>query len=124
DSLTLNLFDYIVRNDGPLNVAYEQETVRVNAMRLVGEGTRLDVAGTIDTGNNRIAVRATGDANLGILQGFMRDLRSSGQADLVAEINGPLESPVFSGSASIAGGRFRHFSLPHALEAVNGRVAL
>ncbi|HEX7087076.1 MAG TPA: translocation/assembly module TamB domain-containing protein [Vicinamibacterales bacterium] len=123
DALTLNLFDYIVRNDGPLDVAYEQETVRINAMRLVGEGTRLDVAGSIDTGNNRIAVRATGDANLGILQGFMRDLRSTGQADLVAEINGPLESPVFSGSASVAGGRFRHFSLPHALEAVNGRVA-
>jgi hypothetical protein len=123
DELTLNLFDYIVRNDGPLNLAYDQQAVRINAMRLVGEGTRLDVAGTVDTGAQRIAVRATGDANLGILQGFMRDLRSSGQADLVAEINGPLDAPVFSGQASIAGGRFRHFSLPHALEAVNGRVA-
>ena len=29
---------------------------------------------------------------------------------------------MFSGRASIAGGRIRHFSLPHALEAVNGRV--
>ena len=52
----------------------------------------------------------------------MRDLRSSGQADLMADITGPLDNPVFSGQASIAGGRIRHFSLPHALEAVNGRL--
>ena len=122
DRLTLNLFDYVVRNDGPLSLAYEQETLRVNAMRMVGDGTRLDVSGSIGVGSRQIAVRATGEANLGILQGFMRDLRSSGQADLVAEIDGPLDSPVFSGRASIAGGRFRHFSLPHALESMNGRV--
>jgi autotransporter translocation and assembly factor TamB len=68
-------------------------------------------------------VRATGDANLSILQGFMRDLRSSGQADLAAEITGPLDKPVFSGEANVAGGRVRHFSLPHALEAINGKIS-
>ncbi len=40
----------------------------------------------------------------------------------MADISGPLANPVFSGRASIAGGRIRHFSLPHALEAINGRV--
>ena len=35
----------------------------------------------------------------------MRDIRSTGQADLKAEITGPLDKPVFSGQASIAGGR-------------------
>ena len=72
---------------------------------------------------NSIAIKATGDANLGILQGFIRDVRSSGQADLVAEINGTLDAPVFSGQASVAGGRIRHFSLPHSLDAINGRLA-
>jgi hypothetical protein len=123
DALTLRLFDYVVNNDGPLQVAYEQRQVRVNALRLVGEGTRLDVGGTVDLGAQQIAISARGDANLGILQGFMRDLRSSGQADLSAAITGPLDRPIFSGEASIAGGRIRHFSLPHALEALNGRVA-
>ena len=122
DVLTLRLFDYVVRNDGPLRVTYEQEVVRLDQFRLVGDGTRLDVGGTVDLGAQQIAIRSTGDANLGILQGFLRDLRSSGQADLVADISGPLANPVFSGRASIAGGRIRHFSLPHALEAVNGRV--
>ena len=53
-----------------------------------------------------------GDANLGILQGFFRDVRGSGRAALVAAVNGPLYEPVFSGSATIADGRMRHFSLP------------
>ena len=122
DDVTLRLFDYVVKNDGPLRVAYEQETVKVQQFRLVGEGTRLDVGGTVNLKEKQIAIRSTGDANLGILQGFMRDLRSSGQADLTADITGPLDNPVFSGQAAIAGGRIRHFSLPHALEAVNGRV--
>jgi translocation and assembly module TamB len=122
DDLTMRLFDYVVRNDGPLRATYEQEVVRLDEFRLVGDGTRLDVGGTVNLGAQQIAIRATGDANLGILQGFLRDLRSSGQADLVADISGPLANPVFSGRASIAGGRIRHFSLPHALEAVNGRV--
>ena len=122
DDLTLSLFDYIVRNDGPLRVTYEQEVVKVHQLRLVGDGTRLDVGGTVDLAARQIAIGMTGDANLGILQGFMRDLRSSGQADLTAHITGPLDNPVFSGQAAVAGGRIRHFSLPHALEAVNGRV--
>jgi hypothetical protein len=123
DALTLRLFDYVVKNDGELRVSYDRQQVRVDALRLVGEGTRLDVGGTVDLGDSRIAISAKGDANLGILQGFMRDLRSAGQADLSAAITGPLDRPVFSGQASIAGGRIRHFSLPHALEALNGRIA-
>jgi translocation-and-assembly-module (TAM) inner membrane subunit TamB-like protein len=123
DALTLHLFDYVVRNDGPIRVAYDQQNVRLSQFRLVGEDTRLEVGGSVDLAARRIGVRATGDANLGILQGFMRDLRSSGQADLSAEITGPLDKPVFSGEANVAGGRIRHFSLPHALEAINGRVS-
>ena len=34
-----------------------------------------------------------------------------------------IHRPVFAGSASIAGGRIRHFALPHSLDAINGRVA-
>ena len=122
DALTLHLFDYVVHNDGPVLVAYDQQNVRLSQLRLVGEDKRLDVGGTVNLADNRINLHANGDANLGIMQGFMRDIRSAGQAGLSAEITGSLDKPVFSGEANIAGGRIRHFSLPHALEAINGRV--
>ena len=70
--------------------------------------------------DERIALQAVGDANLGILQGFFRDVRGSGHAALTAAIDGPLREPVFSGRATITGGRVRHFSLPNSLDAING----
>jgi translocation and assembly module TamB len=80
------------------------------------------VSGTVGLTDRQVALHATGDANLGILQGFFRDIRSAGQADLVADIKGTVDRPVLTGSASIAGGRVRHFALPHSLDAVNGRI--
>ena len=49
-------------------------------------------------------------------------MRGSGRARLTAAVDGPLRQPVFSGSATIADGRIRHFSLPNALDAINGAV--
>jgi len=39
-----------------------------------------------------------------------------------ADIRGPLSQPVVLGSATFVDGRIRHFALPHAIEALNGRV--
>ena len=47
--------------------------------------------GHVGFAQNENAVQATGDANLGILQGFYRDLRSRGTAQLRAEITGTLD---------------------------------
>jgi hypothetical protein len=122
DRADLRLFDYRLRNEGPIRLLMDQQVVRLEQLRLLGEGTRLDVTGTVGLANREIALHATGDANLSILQGFFRDLRSSGQADLSADVRGTLDKPVFSGAASVAGGRIRHFALPHSLDALNGRV--
>ena len=37
-------------------------------------------------------------------------------------MRGPLDNPVFSGDATISGGRVRYFSLPHSLQDFNGRL--
>ena len=122
EQLQLALFDYQVRNEGPIRIALDQEVVRVERMHLIGEGTALDLTGEIMLRDDRIAVRATGDANLGILQGFFRDIRSSGNAEIVADIRGALRAPVLTGFAAVTDGRIRHFSLPHSLETANGRI--
>lgn len=133
ESVALELFDYRLRNDGPIELALDQNVVTIGSLeadpardrtvKLVGEGTELGLSGRLDLGTEQVAVRATGDANLGILQGFFRNLRSSGGAKVVAEATGPLRSPVFSGSAVITDGRIRHFALPHGIDAINGRIS-
>ncbi|MCA1559381.1 MAG: translocation/assembly module TamB domain-containing protein, partial [Acidobacteria bacterium] len=123
EQLDLKLFDYRLRNEGPIELALDQHTLQIRRMRLSGEGTNLQVDGEVALHEGTLALDASGDANLGILQGFFRDLRSRGTAALTAQISGRLDKPVFSGSAALTDGRIRHFSLPHSLETINGRLS-
>ncbi len=130
EQLDMKLFDYRVSNMDPATRAYrpieitlDQHVVNIAQLRLFGEGTQLDMDGHIDLHDSTISVAASGDANLGILQGFYRDIRSSGAAILRAKVDGPLSKPVFSGSAAIANGRVRQLSLPHSLESINGQIS-
>jgi translocation and assembly module TamB len=120
ERLDLRLYDYRLRNASPIRLALDRHSMRVTEMRLVGEDTALDIAGTIDLHNERIDLRATGDAGLGLLQGFVPNIRSSGRASLEATFEGPMRDPTVSGIMSVEDGRIRHFDLPHALENISG----
>ena len=122
DKLDLRLFDYRLRNALPIRMALDRHSIRVTDMRLIGDETQLDVSGVIDLHNERITMRANGDANLGILQGFVPNIRSTGQARLEATLDGPMRTPVVTGTMTIEDGRIRHFDLPHALENIAGVV--
>ncbi len=122
DSLDLRLLDYSVKNAAPIRIAFDRQQVRIGELQLVGDDTRLRVSGSIGLNDERIALKATGEANLGILQGFFRDVRGAGKAELTASIDGPLAQPQFSGSARITDGRIRHFAIPNALDAINGTI--
>src|SRR5262249_58745753 len=88
--------------------------VEVKRFRLVGEGTALELSGTVGTHDNNTALDASGDATLGIRQAFNREIRSAGNAELHAQLRGPLDNPVLSGDASISSGRLRFSALPHS----------
>ena len=123
ESLDLKLFDYRLHNKGAIDLSLDQHVLKVGQLALTGEGTELQLDGQIAFDSNEIAVEASGDANLGILQGFYRDLRSRGTAAIKAQISGPLDKPVFSGSADITDGRIRVLSVPNSIEAINGRIS-
>jgi hypothetical protein len=123
DALDVSLFDYQISNDGPIRLALENNVITAQQLKLAGRDTRLEVTGSVGLKEDRVAVAVSGDANLGILQGFFRDVRSSGQAVLRGAVNGSLRKPEFSGAADITDGRIRHMSLPQSLQGINGRVA-
>jgi hypothetical protein len=122
DSIEVKLFDYALKNAAPIRLALDQRVITVQDFQIVGEDTELRVLGRVGLADEHIALQATGGANLGILQGFFRDVRGSGRAELRASIDGPLRNPVFSGNAIITNGRIRHLSLPNALDAINGAI--
>ncbi len=121
DALDLKLFDYALRNDGPIRMTLDQRTIEIHSLQLAGENTQLKMTGKIGLRDERIGLVATGNADLGILQGFFRDVRGSGRAELRAAVDGPLRAPSFSGSAVVTNGRVRTLSLP-ALDSINGAI--
>jgi translocation and assembly module TamB len=123
EQLGMKLFDYALRNDGPIELSLKQGVVQIGRLRVVGEGTQLQLGGAVRIRDGTIGVEATGEANLGILQGFFRNLRSRGTAALLGQVKGPLTKPQFSGSARIVDGRIRYLSAPHGLEAINGIIS-
>jgi autotransporter translocation and assembly factor TamB len=88
----------------------------------VGDGTQIDVAGDIRVNDRRVSLRALGDANLSLLQAVLPDVSTAGQAEVQADIRGTLDRPVIRGAATITNGRLRQFALPHAIDAINGRL--
>jgi hypothetical protein len=124
DALDVRLLDYTVRNAAPIRLSLVRQQIKIDELQLVGEDTRLRLSGAIGLKDQRIAVQASGEANLGMLQGFFPgSIRASGRAALTAAINGPLRQPLFSGTATVTDGRIRHFSMPAALDAINGTIA-
>jgi hypothetical protein len=123
EELDLKLFDYQIRNNGVVELSLDQQVLNIGRLQLNGEGTQLEVSGDLSLRDDRIDIEASGNANLGILQGFFRDIRSRGTAVLRGAIGGSLKQPVFAGSASVEDGRIRHFWLPHSLDAINGTIA-
>ncbi len=122
DRLEMTLFDYGIRIPRPIRLTMDQRVVKVEDFQLEGDQTQLSIGGSVSLAEERVALRANGDANLGLLQGFMRDVRGAGRATLTAAVDGPMYEPVFSGSAVITDGRVRHFSLPNSLDSINGAV--
>jgi hypothetical protein len=122
DRLDVSLFDYRVRNAAPIRLRLDGSDFRVDSMKMVGEGTALDLTGHIDLDDRTLTGRATGTASLEILQGFAPDFRASGQATLAADIAGTLSTPTVIGRMTIEGGRIRHTTVPHALENLDGAI--
>lgn len=120
--MDLRLVDYRLRNAAPIQLSVEGQSLQVESLRMIGDGTELDLSGSVDLRDQSLALQANGAASLAVLQGFVADVRSSGRAEVTARITGTAREPVVAGNALLTDGRLRHFLFPHALEELNGIV--
>lgn len=122
DEATLTLYDYDLRNDGPIRLRFADGRLDVDALALQGRDTNLTLAGGIDVRDRTLDLRAAGDASLSILQLFFEGMTSTGAAQLNAQLTGSFDAPRLTGDAVLTDGRLRPLASPHSLEALNGRV--
>jgi len=122
DRADLKLFDYALRNSEPMRFALQDDVFHIRSFRLAGDGTGLNVSGDVNRATSALDIAFDGTANLAVLQGVVQDARSSGNATVAARVTGTMESPTYSGRATITDGRLRHFSFPHSLDDIHGSV--
>src|SRR5258708_11084749 len=114
DTLDMRLLDYAVHTPAPIKLSLARQQVTIDELQLVGDNTQLRVTGSVGLKDRRIAIQASGDADLGILQGFFGNIRGAGRAELRAAINGDIRKPQLSDTATIANARVPHSSMPNA----------
>ena len=117
---TLTLFDYQLKNDGPISLTFQDNAVSIGRFRLTGEGTNLELSGGMSVTDSTINLQANGDASLAILQG--PNMHGGGRAVLRASATGSFSDPSISGYADIEGGSFRYRALPRSFTDIVGRV--
>ena len=122
EQLRLELLDYALRNDGPITFGLDRNVVEIGEMRLRGDQIAVDLGGRVRLADEGIELRVEGEAGLSALQSLLPDIRGSGSTRLAADIGGTMDRPVVVGEATVAGGRIRHFGLPHGLDRIDGRI--
>jgi translocation and assembly module TamB len=120
EEVNVRLLDYRLRNQSPIRLSVERQVLNVDALKMVGDDTELDLSGSVNLSDQSLGLQANGAANLAVLQGFLPDIRSSGRAEVSARITGTASAPIVAGNALLTNGRMRQLSFPNALEEVNG----
>ncbi|HYE88933.1 MAG TPA: translocation/assembly module TamB domain-containing protein, partial [Vicinamibacterales bacterium] len=120
EAVNVRLLDYRLRNQSPIRLSVERQVLQVDALKMVGEDTEIDLSGSVNLTDQALTLQANGAANLAVLQGFLPDIRSSGRAEVSARISGTAAAPVVAGNALLSNGRMRSLQFPHALEELNG----
>ncbi|MEO7191246.1 MAG: translocation/assembly module TamB domain-containing protein [Vicinamibacterales bacterium] len=124
DDASLTLFDYELKNDGPLRLVFDGGRLQIASFKLKGGDTNLSLSGGLDTIARTVNLTAAGDASLSMLQ-LLRNFQgliASGAARLNASVTGSFDHPSLSGSAQITDARLRPLASPHSLEQVNGTI--
>ena len=120
----LTLFDFPLENDGLLHLAFRQNTFRLERMVFTGADTSLTIGGTANLTTRVADIRASGQANLKVLQAFYPSLDAGGSAELQATLTQSFDRLAWNGSARISEGEMRHRDMPHGLRGINGTITV
>jgi len=124
EKANLTLFAYPLENDGDIVLTLKDKVFNLERVAFKGDQTQLSLSGIVNSDTQTADVRATGQANLAVLQAFYSELSADGTANLTATLKGEFDDLVLEGQANIINGRLRHPALPHGFSAINGQIVM
>ncbi len=114
---------YSLYNPFPMHWSYAGGRLRLEHMRLQGEGTDVEVDGDIGlAGEPQLNVNVDGEFNLTALNGLRPGLRTAGRSTVEVKIEGAPREPRVTGRLDFHNADIRSDVFPTGLAGLNGQV--
>jgi autotransporter translocation and assembly factor TamB len=112
-----------LQNTSPLRWQLAGGVLQFEAVRLQAQGAHLDMRGSINLGQEQLAITMVGSSPLALLGTQMPGIRfQQGMVASHVSIHGPLRDPVFEGQAMIQDGALYVVALNEHLDQLNGEI--
>jgi len=121
-SLVMEVAEYRLAAPEAVEIRLERGELQVGDLELVGEGTRLRVAGGVQLPRGALDLEAEGAVNLETLDAFFRSMSWSGNAELAATLGGHWDRPELAGHVDVEQGAVSFRSFPQAIGDIRGRM--
>jgi translocation and assembly module TamB len=122
-SLSLDVDNVKVHNQDPIRFSLANQTINIQQLHLVGEGTDLTAQGSVQLSGDRILnLTADGRLDLKLLSGLNPDFTSSGFLTMNVTIGGTVAKPFPHGHVQVTNGSLSYAGLPSGLSELNGSI--
>jgi translocation and assembly module TamB len=113
-----------LRNEGPVQFAVSGETLKISALRIIGDNTDFSATGSMQlSGERKLDLHGNGEVGLQIVQTYDPDFTGSGKVKVEANLTGTMGSPLVRGKLQIENASLADVNLPSALSAMNGTLS-
>ena len=114
---------YEIWNPFPMRWSYADQSLRLDRMRLLGEGTDIEINGTIEFSEpGKVEVDVAGTFNLAALESFRPEITASGSSTIEVQTRGVPDEPIVSGRVRVKDGTLRSEDFPNGLSQINGQI--
>ncbi len=114
---------YEIWNPFPMRWSFAERRLRLDRMRLLGEGTDIEINGTVEFAEpGKIDVDVSGTFNLAAVESFRPEITASGSSTVEVHIGGVPDNPIIDGRVQLKDGTLRSEDFPNGLSQINGRV--
>ncbi|HKI00222.1 MAG TPA: translocation/assembly module TamB domain-containing protein [Candidatus Sulfotelmatobacter sp.] len=112
-----------LHNQGPVRFTYGQQTIHIEPLHMVGEGTDVTGHGSIGfAGSRDLDLAADGQMDLRFFSSLDPNITASGLTTVHMTVGGSLSQPLPQGKIQVQGGTVNYAGLPSGLSEMNGAL--
>jgi translocation and assembly module TamB len=112
-----------LHSQDPVRFTYTQQSLHLERMRFVGEGTDLAAGGSVHfAGPREVNLQADGHVDLKLLNSFASDITASGAMSMNLAVGGTIDEPLPQGTLQLTNGFVAYAGLPSGLSQLSGTL--